>query len=243
MPRLKRIDCSEPGIARRRNGRGFLYFTETGDRIRDPELLARLKGLVIPPAWTDVWICPYPNGHLQAVGVDAAGRRQYIYHERWRSRRDAEKFDRTLQFARALPQLRRTCDQHLAQEGLGRNRVLACAVRLLDHGFFRIGTESYAEENKTFGLATLKKRHVRIRDGVITFDYVSKGGKRRIQSMVNQEVLDVVAALKRRRGGGDKLLAYKERRIWMALVQLLHQIRQVPAPREPWRPTSGSSWL
>jgi DNA topoisomerase IB len=193
---------------RRRRGRGFEYFDEDGRRIDDPELLERIRDLVIPPAWTDVWICPYPFGHIQALGTDAAGRRQYLYHPRWRARR-------MLRFARALPRARRVSGRHLRGEGMTRERVLACAVRLLDRGFFRIGTEDYAEQNKTYGLATMQRRHVTLGpDNVITFDYRSKGGKRRLQSIVDPDVYEVVEALKRRRSGVD-LFAYKKGRRWI----------------------------
>jgi DNA topoisomerase IB len=215
MPRLRRADCSTPGITRRRRGRGFEYVDEHGGRVEDVDALERIRGLVIPPAWNDVWICPYPNGHIQAVGTDAAGRRQYLYHPAWRERRDREKFDEMIRFARALPALRATASRHLRRRGLVRERVLACAVRLLDRGFFRIGTEGYAEENKTYGLATMKRRHVRLEPGgLIRFDYTAKGGKRRIQSVVDSDVYRVVAELKRRRGEGE-LLAYKVGRRWV----------------------------
>ncbi len=214
MPRLKRIDCSGPGITRRRRGRGFEYLDSKGNKIEDAEVLARIKDLAIPPAWTGVWICPLPTGHLQAVGTDAAGRRQYLYHEVWRKRRDAEKFDHMLEFARILPALRRICVRDLSTDGLTRTRVLACATRLLDRGFFRIGTEGYAEQHQTYGIATIKKHHVRLKDNVIHFDYASKSGKRRIQSLVDPQVFELVAALKRRRSGGDELLAYKKGRVW-----------------------------
>ena len=216
MPRLRRVDCSGPGIARRRRGRGFEYLDDRGERVDEPEVLERIRELVIPPAWENVWICPYPYGHVQAVGTDAAGRRQYVYHERWRDRRDAEKFDEMIRFARALPGLREAAAGHLRRRGLTRERVLACAVRLLDRGFFRIGTEEYAEDNGTYGLATMRKGHARLGEGgIITFDYPSKGGKRRVQSLVDRDVYRVVEALKKRRGGGPELLAYKDGRRWV----------------------------
>ncbi|MGH7608238.1 MAG: DNA topoisomerase IB, partial [Gemmatimonadales bacterium] len=161
MARLRRSDCDGPGIVRKGRGRGFEYFdSRTGQKIADPAALARIRDLVIPPAWRDVWICPHPNGHLQAVGTDAAGRRQYRYHDHWRARRDAAKFASMLEFAERLPELRRVCEKLLAAEALDRDRVLACAVRLLDYGFFRIGSEQYAADNDTFGLATMRKEHV-----------------------------------------------------------------------------------
>jgi DNA topoisomerase IB len=216
MARLRRVDCSGPGIRRRKQGRGFVYFDdETGERIDEPEVVLRIKQLGIPPAWKDVWICPLPMGHIQAVGSDAAGRKQYIYHQKWRERRDAEKFDKMLDFARTLPRLRLTAENHLRQNGMGRERVLACAVRLLDRGFFRIGMEDYAEQNKTYGLATIKKRHVTLKGGGIKFDYVAKSGKRRSQSLVDPLLLDIISTLKRRRGGGDELLAFKDGPNWI----------------------------
>ena len=177
-------------------------------------MLVRIRELAIPPAWTDVWICPHPNGHLQAVGTDAAGRKQYVYHEQWRKRRDAEKFAEMLEFARALPDLRAVCAEHLALEGLGPERVLACATRMLDRGFFRIGTEGYAEQNQTYGLATIQKDHVILNDQTVTFDYKAKSGKRRRFTLPDPEVYEVVAQLKRRRSGGLELLAFKQGRNW-----------------------------
>jgi DNA topoisomerase I len=215
MPRLRRSDPSVPGYARRRQGRGFRYLDAAGRGIADPEALARIRGLAIPPAWTDVWICPDPFGHLQALGTDAAGRRQYLYHPSWRARRDQQKFDRMLEFARALPGLRATTAAHLSEDGLTRNRVLACATRLLDRGFFRIGSEAYAGSNGTYGLATMHRRHVTVgRDGLVEFDYVSKGAKRRVQSVVDPEVHEVVAELMRRRGD-PQLLAWRSGRRWV----------------------------
>jgi DNA topoisomerase IB len=210
MTRLRRVDCSSPGIRRRKVGKGFTYVDQNGNRVSDAATLDRIKALVIPPAWTDVWICPHPMGHIQAVGIDARGRKQYRYHDRWRVRRDAEKFDHMLEFAAALPRLRQRAAADLAVDGLPRARVLACAVRLLDLGFFRIGTEGYAEENQTYGLATIRKSHVRITGEEIVFDYTAKSGKQRVQSVVDDDVLAVVRELKARRGGGPELLAWRD---------------------------------
>ncbi len=215
MARLRRADLSRPGITRRRRGRGFGYFDETGERIEDIETLERIRELAIPPAWEDVWICPYPNGHIQAIGTDAAGRKQYRYHQKWRERRDQIKFDRMVQFARALPQLREVAAEDVRKDGLPRERVLACAVRLLDRGFFRIGGEEYAEENESYGLATMQKEHVTLGDGYrIRFEYPAKGGKHQETNVVDPGVYDVVAALKRRRSGGRELLAYRVDGAW-----------------------------
>ena len=217
MPRLRRADCSSPGLTRRRHGKGFTYLDADGQTITDPEDLSRVAELGIPPAWEDVWICPDERGHLQATGIDAAGRKQYLYHPQWRTRRDSEKFDEMTRFARALPALREHVDAHLtATDELTRERVLACAVRLLDRGFFRIGSEQYTVQNESFGLATMRKEHVTLEPEhhAMVFDYVAKSGKRQIQGVVDPAAFDVVAALKRRRGGGPELLAYKNGRSW-----------------------------
>ena len=214
MPRLRRSDPSRPGIARRRNGSGFVYLDASGGRISDGETVARIRALAIPPAWTDVWISEDPLGHLQAVGTDAAGRRQYRYHDQWRLRRDQQKFDRMLEFARALPGLRGSRPNTSPRAAMTRNRVLACATRLLDRGFFRIGTEAYAEENKTYGLATMRNSHVTLGpDGLVMFEYPAKGSKETELSVVDPAVHEVIATLKRRRGDPD-LLAYKAGNRW-----------------------------
>jgi DNA topoisomerase-1 len=212
MTRLLRSDCSGPGITRRGRGRGFEYLDEAGRRVTDPEALSRIRALGIPPAWRDVWICPVPRGHLQATGTDAAGRKQYLYHEAWRTRRDAEKFAAMERFAHALPELREHVEADLHGDGYTRTRVLACSVRLLDRGFFRIGSEEYTD---SFGLATMRKEHVSVsRDGEMVFDYPAKSGVRRVQAVVDPLAAEIVAALKRRRGGSDELLAFKDGRRW-----------------------------
>src|SRR5919204_1583942 len=215
MPRLRRSHCSAPGIRRVRRGRGFSYHEEDGTPVADREVLGRIGALAIPPAWSDVWICPHPRGHIQATGIDAAGRKQYRYHDAWRERRDQQKFDRMLAFARALPRLRERLDEDLARRGLVRERVLACAVCLLDLGFFRVGSERYAEENETYGLATLRRGHLRFEHGEAVFDYRSKGGRRHVQAVADPSVLPTLRALKRRRGRGSALFAYHAGRRWI----------------------------
>ena len=214
MARLRRVDCSGPGIVRRRRGKGFEYFDENGEKIDEPSLLERIRELAIPPAWEEVWICPYPMGHIQATGVDARKRKQYRYHDIWRTRRDRAKFESMEEFARALPRLRERVEKDLALDGMPRDRALACATRLLDRGFFRIGSEDYAEENDTYGVATIGKRHVTVEGDVVDFDYEAKGGKRRLQTLADPELAEVVRLLLRRRGGGEELLAYKDGRRW-----------------------------
>ncbi|HWH29112.1 MAG TPA: DNA topoisomerase IB [Mycobacteriales bacterium] len=217
MTRLRRVSCAAPGLTRRRRGKGFEYLDAAGNRVTDEATVERIKSLVIPPAWEDVWICPIANGHVQATGVDARGRRQYRYHDAWRTQRDLEKHDRVLEFAARLPEAReRMLVQLRSTAELTRERVLACAVRLIDVGFFRVGGEQYAEENGSYGLATLRKDHVRVlAGGVVELEFVGKSGKLWQRSVVEPEVVDVVRRLKRRRGGGPELLAYRRDALWV----------------------------
>jgi DNA topoisomerase-1 len=210
MARLKRSDCSDPGLSRRRRGKGFEYLDEDGRRITDPEVLERIAELRIPPAWRDVWICPYATGHIQATGIDAARRKQYLYHQKWRERQDRKKFDAMVRFAQALPDMREQVERDLKGKGVTRTRVLAAAVRLLDRGFLRIGGESYAEDNDSYGLATMLKEHVTVdSDDAINFDFTGKSGIRHVRYVVDTPVAEIVRELKRRRGGGGELLAYR----------------------------------
>jgi DNA topoisomerase I len=216
VPRLRRVSCSGPGLTRRRRGKGFSYVDAAGRPVADPAILDRIVALAIPPAWRDVWICPVATGHIQATGLDAKGRRQYRYHDAWRTQRDLAKHDRVLEFAATLPAARARILADLRTDGLPRRRVLACAVRLLDLGFFRIGGEQYAEENQSYGLATLRKEHVRVtRDGELEFEFLGKSGKLWQKSLADPEVCEVIAALKRRRTGGEELLAYREGDAWV----------------------------
>ncbi|WP_432573050.1 DNA topoisomerase IB [Kineococcus sp. SYSU DK005] len=214
MPRLRRVSSSSPGFTRRRRGRGWEYLDTAGGRITDPAVVERIAKLAIPPAYTDVWICPHPNGHLQAVGTDERGRRQYRYHEQWRAERDRAKHDRVLEVAAQLPRARERVAAHLRLPGLPRERVLAAAFRLLDLGFFRVGGDAYAEENGSYGLATLKREHVVQHGDELVFRYVAKSGKDRTAVIADPDVVEVVRSLKRRRGGGDDLLAWKAGSRW-----------------------------
>jgi DNA topoisomerase IB len=215
--RLRRSDCSGPGLRRVKRGRGFSYLDDQGDRITDPETLLRIRELAIPPAWEDVWICSDPRGHLQATGTDAAGRKQYLYHALWRARRDREKFERALRFGRSLPRLRRGVSADLELDGFNRERVLACAVRLLDRGLFRVGSDEYAEADSGIGLATIRKEHLSFENGTAQFDYPGKGGIRRIRSIEDPESIGMLRSLKRRRAGGEELLAYRNGRRWVPI--------------------------
>jgi DNA topoisomerase IB len=212
---LIRSELTSDGIRRQRCGKGFRYFAADGRPLTDPKTLNRVRALVIPPAWEDVWICPQADGHIQAVGTDAAGRRQYRYHDLWRAERDKAKHDRVLDFGRALPKVRAVVERHLAGDKLSRDRVLAAAVRLIDLGFFRAGGEEYAAENGTFGLATIRKEHVTCHRGQLVFDYTGKSSKHREQFVADPDVCTVVNRLKRRRGSPeDELLAFRSGQRW-----------------------------
>ncbi len=213
MTRLRRVSPASAGWTRRRVGRGFLYLDEDGARL-DPDLAARCRALVIPPAWTDVWICPLANGHIQAVGTDAAGRRQYLYHPAWREQRDAAKHERILEVARRLPRARRRAFADLTADGMPRERALATAFRLLDLGLFRVGGETYAEENGSYGLATIEKRHVVVSADQACFEYTAKSGLLRSVVVHDRPVVAAVAEMRRRRNGGAELLAFRDGRRW-----------------------------
>jgi DNA topoisomerase I len=213
MVRLRTVSPTDPGWTRRRAGKGFVYLDQLGVRL-PPEDRERCQRLVIPPAWEEVWICQRPNGHLQAVGTDAAGRRQYLYHPEWRRKRDESKHDRVLEVAARLPRARRRVAVHLQLEGMPYERALATAFRLLDLGFFRIGGEAYAEANHSYGLATIRKEHVTVENREVVFDFVAKSGQERYVALADDLVRASVADLLRRRGGGPELLAYKDGRRW-----------------------------
>jgi DNA topoisomerase-1 len=199
-----------------RCGRGFTYREDaSGEKIDDEETLERIRGLAIPPAWKEVWICPDPFGHIQATGYDEAGRKQYLYHQRWQQRQAERKFELVREFANELPKLRRAVTADLRRQGMPRERALACAVRLLDLGFFRIGSEVYAEENESFGLATVRREHVTIKRGEVVFDFPAKSGQRRVQSIRDAAARRAIEAMYRRRSGPEDLLAYRAGRAWV----------------------------
>ncbi len=182
--------------------------------MRDEDALERIRAMAIPPAWREVWICSDPFGHIQATGLDEAGRKQYLYHERWQVRSAQRKFESMREFAAILPKLRRAVKVDLAREGMPRERALACAVRLLDLGFFRIGGEEYAETNESYGVATVLREHVSIEGDEVVFDFPAKSGQRRVQSIRDPEVKATIEAMRRRRSGPDDLLAFREDGSW-----------------------------
>jgi len=219
--RLRRVDVSKPGYTRRRRGRSFGYQDADGNPIAHPVMIDRIKALAIPPAWTDVWICPQPNGHIQAVGTDAAGRRQYRYHDQWRVLRDSLKYDRVLRLAARLPRFRRAVAADLARPGLGRERVLAAALRMLDLAVFRIGNDEYAPQGEddegTFGLTTLRCEHVRVRRGVVSIEYAGKGGIQHSVVLSDPDLHRLAIALRRGRQPADELLGYRTPQGWRDL--------------------------
>jgi DNA topoisomerase-1 len=173
---LRYVTDAQPGIQRKRSGKGFRYVTDDGAAVLDGETLARIKSLVIPPAWTCVWICANPRGHLQATGRDAKGRKQSRYHPKWRAIRDQTKYEKMLLFGAALPRIRERVDADLKQMGLPRNKVLATLVRLMERTLIRVGNEEYARENKSYGLTTLRNKHVQVEGATVTFHFRGKSG-------------------------------------------------------------------
>jgi DNA topoisomerase IB len=213
--RLRRSVLSKPGIARKRRGKGFAYYGPDGDLLDDEDTLQRIKELVIPPAWKKVWISPYPNGHIQAVGTDAAGRRQYLYHTAWQQERAEEKFDRVLDLSTQLPAWRDRVAADLAGRRLTRERVLALALRLLDRGYFRAGGEAYAEEHESYGIATLLCEHVTVHRDAVEFDYPAKSGVRRTLEVEDPAVVRAVRALMRRTERTERLLVCRNASGWV----------------------------
>lgn len=217
VPGLTRSDPRGPGITRERTSGGFRYSDPSGADIADSRTLQRIGALAIPPGWKDVWISPDPLGHIQATGVDSRGRTQYRYHELWREQRDAQKFAHMLRFAAALPALRTATVRDLGGRHLGRDRVAAGAVRLIDLGLFRIGGEKYAELDHHYGATTLQKRDVKVtRDGVM-FDYIAKEGKRRTITVTDEAIRPTVRALVRSGSRLDSLFCFQDGRTWRPL--------------------------
>jgi len=189
---LRRVCWCDPGITRRRAGNGWVYLDPKGRQVTDPETLARIKSLVIPPAWTDVWICPRANGHIQATGRDARGRKQYRYHPRWTEVRDGTKYDRMIAFGLALPRLRARVAADLRRPGLPREKVLAAVVRLLEVTLIRVGNDEYARSNHSFGLTTLRDEHALIRGATVRFRFGGKGGVRHDVALTDRRLARIV---------------------------------------------------
>lgn len=212
--RLRRSVVNGPGLTRVRRGKGFSYHDHNGAVITDETTVTRINELVIPPAWKKVWISPYANGHIQAVGTDAAGRRQYLYHQQWQEERNEEKFDRVLQMSRHLPDMRKSIAADLARRGMDRDRVLAVALHLLDLGYFRAGGDVYAEENNSYGISTLLCEHVKLQREAVEFDYPAKSGVRRTLVIDDPEVVRSVRALLRRPDKTGRFLSCRNGDEW-----------------------------
>lgn len=213
MTRLRQVSCHQPGWRRRRAGRGFAYLDQDGRRLGEAER-ERIRALAIPPAWTDVWICPRPNGHLQAVGTDAAGRRQYLYHPAWRTARDEEKFLRARALGEALPKVRSQARADLASDTTDRRWACALATLLLDEGCFRVGSQVYADDNGSYGLTTLRREDVRCRADGAYFSYVGKSGVAQSLSVIDPDCVAALRLLARRRSGPDSLLVHRTPAGW-----------------------------
>jgi DNA topoisomerase I len=253
---LRYVSDDRPGIRRRRAGEGFRYVRPDGTAVRDEPTLRRIKSLVIPPAWTDVWITTDPRGHLQATGRDAKGRKQYRYHPRWRAVRDETKYERMLAFGAALPTIRARVDADLARPGLPREKVLATVVRLLEATLIRVGNEEYTRENRSYGLTTLRNRHVDVNGSELRFEFRGKSGKehrvavrdrrlagviRRLQELPGQEIFQYVDQEGARHSiDSDDVNAYlreisglelsaKDFRTWAGTVLCAVALRQVEA--------------
>ncbi|WP_034715046.1 DNA topoisomerase IB [Intrasporangium chromatireducens] len=214
--RLRRSELDQPGLRRIRRGRGFSYVDATGGPVSEADR-DRISTLVIPPAWKDVWISPHPNGHIQAVGTDDAGRRQYLYHEAWRQQKDEEKHRRVLRLARHLPIVRRTVAARLRRPGYDRERVVAMALRMLDAGLFRTGGEEYEQEHGSHGVATLLKEHVSLSGDTLNFRFPAKSGVERVAQLTDPDLAKAVRSLRRAARRGDRLLRYRVDGQWRDL--------------------------
>ncbi|WP_440710147.1 DNA topoisomerase IB [Herbiconiux sp. YIM B11900] len=213
MPRLRRSDSSGRGIRRLKAGKGFTYRDDAGETVTDPELRERIKGLGIPPAWTDVWIAPYANGHIQATGVDGAGRRQYIYHPTWREQKDRIKFDRSLALAESLPTARRRVTKDLRSDEPSKERALAAGFRMLDTGSLRVGSEQYATAHGSHGLTTLLCSHATVSGDTVHLSFPAKSGQEWDSEITDPDLAAVIRSLKRR-GPQARLLAWKAEKNW-----------------------------
>jgi DNA topoisomerase-1 len=260
---LRYVSPDKPGIRRRRVGRGFTYTNTSGRRVLDEDTLARIRRIAIPPAWTDVWICPSADGHIQATGRDSRGRRQYRYHPAFRDRRDAGKFARLVRFGELLPRIRGCVRRDLRRGGLPREKVLAAVVALLERTSLRVGNPEYASLNRSFGLTTLRDRHARIRGATVRFRFRGKGGQieerdlidrrlavvvRRCQDLPGQDLFqyeaadgDVRAIVSEdvneyiRAAAGDAALSAKDFRTWSATLHAFRELRAAPAEAPPRR--------
>lgn len=190
---LRYMVDTRPGFSREAKGKGFVYFDKDHKRITDPAIIERIQSIGIPPAYTDVWISPFANGHIQATGRDAKGRKQYRYHTKWRDTRDENKFDHILRFAALLPEIRKQVAIHLKQPGLSREKVLACVVSLMEKTLIRIGNAEYARANNSYGLTTLRRKHIDVTGSTIRFSFTGKSGKEWDLSVNDRRIAGIVS--------------------------------------------------
>ncbi len=203
---LRYVTDDEPGIRRRKSGKGFTFLDPQGRTVKDEKTLERIRKLAIPPAWTDVWICPRPNGHLQATGRDARGRKQYRYHANWREVRDETKFGRMIAFGDSLPKIRERIDRDMSLRGLGREKVLATVVKLLETTLIRVGNKEYVKQNNSFGLTTLRDQHVDVEGSTLRFEFRGKSGKEHSVEVQDRRLARIVKQC--RDVPGQKLFQY-----------------------------------
>ena len=192
MPRLRYIDNFEKGYTRRREGEAWAYFDPDGKRVRTKSVITRLNSLALPPAYEDAWYCPYPNGHIQAVGFDAKGRRQYRYHPDFSARKDADKYTRVLDFAAKLPAIRKQIEKDIRRRDMSVDRIVAGVIRLLDIGKIRVGNVQYARDNNSFGATTLRNRHAKVKGAKVILEYVGKSGKRQRMSIEDRRLSTII---------------------------------------------------
>jgi DNA topoisomerase-1 len=205
---LRYSNDARPGVRREMRGKNFVYFGSNGARIKDKDILARIRRLAIPPAWQNVWICAYENGHIQATGRDARGRKQYRYHADWRQRRDENKFDRMIAFAGALPRIRRRVQRDLTRRGMPREKALATVVRLLEATLIRVGNDEYARQNKSYGLTTMRNRHARVTGAEVRFNFRGKSGKHHEISVRDPQLARIVRRCQEM--PGQELFGYED---------------------------------
>ena len=204
-----RYSCdARPGLSRQKSGEGFIYLRPDGKRVSDAVILRRIRSLVIPPAWTEVWICPTANGHIQATGRDARGRKQYRYHPRWREHRDENKFEHMVAFAKALPKIRRRVQRDLKRRGMPREKILAAVLRLLETTLIRVGNDEYARTNRSYGLTTIHNRHVKVTRETLRFQFRGKSGKSHEISLRDRHLARIVKRCQDM--PGQELLAYED---------------------------------
>jgi len=203
---LRYVTDDEPGIRRQKRGKGFTFLDPQGKTVKDEKTLERIRKLAIPPAWTDVWICPRPNGHLQATGRDARGRKQYRYHANWREVRDETKFGRMIAFGESLPKIRERIERDMSQRGLGREKVLATVVKLLETTLIRVGNKEYVKQNNSFGLTTLRDQHVDVEGSTLRFEFRGKSGKEHSVEVQDRRLARIVKQC--RDVPGQKLFQY-----------------------------------